>query len=454
MQSPSEPDQVPKTKARLFAWHGWLGLNFGLLLFIITLAGAFAVLSQELDELVTPAMRLEKDAGPMSWSNVLEYVRLAEPDAVVRSMAMPRGPGLAATVLVDRPNQKAVRLYVNPESGEILGETSSFNLQTFFKAFHTTLFFPDKPLHGTYVVAIFSFVLLFAVLTGLLFYKHWWRHLFRLRAHLGWKVAVSDLHRLLGSWTLVFSALMAVTGVWFFFKWMPFVQARWEIRAPKVAENVLEQLPPDELVAKAQAALPGLRPRLFRPAEIAGDPVYIDGYLNSPLLGASATHVFLNPATGEVAQRQTPENVTGLRRWLYAADELHFGRFGAWENLPLKILWSFLGLCLPAMVLTGAVISLKRAGISSVHMAWWSVGLTALILAYGLYSAFGAIKGYGPIAEDVATGEEVQSFPAVPTGVWLVIGVFLFLQAAAVAAWYGLAWQMFRRRGRAGALDA
>ncbi len=446
----------PNTKARLFAWHGWLGLNFGLLLFIITLAGAFAVLSRELDELTTSAMRLEKEAGPMSWSNVLEYVQLAEPDATVRWIAAPLHPREAATVLVDRPGQKSVRLYANPESGEILGETSSFNLQSFFKAFHTTLFFPDKPLHGTYVVAIFSFVLLFAVLTGLLFYKHWWRHLFRLRVHLGWKVVVSDLHRLLGSWTLVFSALMAVTGIWFFFKWMPFVQARWEIPAPKIAqgEGRSEVLPPDELVAKAQEALPGLRPRLFRPAEIDGDPVYIDGYLGSPLLGAPATHVFLDPASGEVVQRQTPESLTGLRRWLYAADELHFGRFGAWENLPLKILWSFLGLCLPAMVLTGAFISLKRARISSVHMGWWSVALTALILAYGLYSAFGAIKGYGPVAEDLATGEEVQDFPAVATGVWLVIGAFLFLQAAAVAAWYGLAWRMFRYRRHAGALDA
>lgn len=448
MQSSSEPR--PNAKARLFAWHGWLGLNFGLLLFVITLAGAFAVVSRELDEWTTPAMRLEKDSGPMSWSSVLEYVQLAEPDAIVRSIAAPAEAREAAVVLIDRPDQKGVRLFADPASGEILGETSSFTLQAFFRSFHAHLFFPDKPLHGTFVVAAFGFVLFFTVLTGLLFYKHWWRHLFRLRLALGWKVAVSDLHRLLGSWTLVFSALMSVTGMWFFFKWMPFVQDRWEIKAPRLAEVTEgEALSADDLMARAKEALPGLRPRQFRPANDASEPVYVDGLTGSPLLGAAAVHLFLNPVSGEVIQMQKPGDIAPLRRWMYAADELHFGRFGAWENLPLKLLWSFLGLCLPAMVLTGALISLKRAEASRSRVQWWSAVLTAVILTYGFYSALSEIRSYGPTIEDPASGEVVQSFPIVAPAVWGVIGLFLLLQCATVLSWYGaVIWLGRRRKGR------
>ena len=443
MQSSSEPG----AKARLFAWHGWLGLNFGLLLFVITLAGAFAVISRELDEWTAPAILLEKDSGPMSWSSVLEYVQLAEPDATVRSIASPAKAGEVAVVLVDRPDQKGVRLFADPASGEILGETSSFTLQAFFRAFHAHLFFPDEPIHGTFVVAAFGFVLFFTVLTGLLFYKHWWRHLFRLRLALGWKVIVSDLHRLLGSWTLVFSALMAVTGMWFFFKWMPFVQQGWEIKTPRLtAVTEGEALSADDLVAKAEAVLPGLKPRLFRPANDASEAAYVDGFLSSPLLGAAAVHVFLNPTSGEVIQIQKPGEITALRRWMYAADELHFGRFGAWENLPLKLVWSFLGLCLPAMVLTGALISLKRAGALGSQMRWWSAVLTVAILTYGCYSALSEIRGYGPTVENFDTGEETQNFPTVAPAVWGVIGIFLFLQCATVLVWYAAAWWFGRKR--------
>lgn len=445
MQSSSEPG--PNAKARLFAWHGWLGLNFGLLLLVIALAGAFAVVSRELDEWTTPAMWLEKESGPMSWSSVLEYVQLAEPDVVVRSIAAPAQAREAAVLLIDRPDQKGVRLFADPTSGEILGESSSFTLQAFFRAFHAHLFFPDKPLHGTFVVGAFAFVLFFTVLTGLLFYKYWWRHLFRLRLALGWKVVVSDLHRLLGSWTLVFSALMSVTGMWFFFKWMPFVQPGWEIKAPRLAEVTEgETLSPDELVARAHEVLPGLEPRLFRPANDASEAAYVDGFVGSPLLGASAVHVYLNPVSGAVIQMQKPGEITPLRRWMYAADELHFGRFGAWENLPLKLVWSFLGLCLPAMVLTGALISLKRAGASGSRMQWWSVALTAAILVYGGYSALSEIRGYGPTIEDLASGEETQGFPVVAPAVWGVIGLFLFLQCAVVLIWYGASVWFGRRK--------
>jgi len=434
--------------ALFFSWHGWLGVNFGLLLFVVTLAGVFAVLSRELDSLVTPGLRLEASGGPMAWSDVQDFVRLAEPEAVIRSIEAPSGPRDAAVVVIDRPDQRSVRLYADPETGEILGESSGFTLQVFFRAFHTKLFFPDSPVHGTYVVALLAFVLAFAVLTGLLFYKHWWRHLFRLRVRLGGKVLVSDLHRLLGSWTLVFSAVMAVTGMWFFFKWMPFLHRSWEVRGPVVSGAATgEALTASDFVERAAQALPGLEPRTFRPSLRGDEAVYVDGLTGSPVLGASASHVFLDPADGRVLQSQGPDNIPALRRWVAAADEVHFGRFGAWENLALKLAWSALGLCLPAMVLTGALISLKRSRASGIPGPAVGLVITTAILGYGAWCAGGEISAYGRVVDASGSEASVAQFPQLAPGVWAVLAGFLLLQFAAAAAWYGMAFLAFRRRG-------
>ncbi len=445
---PSSARSGRSAGAALFAWHGWLGVNFGLLLFVVTLAGVFAVFSRELDSLVTPGLRLASPGGPMGWTEVQDFVQLAEPDAVLRSIEAPSGPCDAAVAVIDRPDQRSVRVFADPATGEILGESSGFTLQAFFRAFHTKLFFPDQAVHGTYVVGLMGFVLAFTVLTGLLFYRHWWRHLFRLRARLGWKVFVSDLHRLLGSWTLVFSAVMAVTGMWFFFKWMPFLHRAWEVREPVVsaAAGRGELLGASALVERAREALPGLAPRVFRPSQRNDEAAYVDGLMNSPFLGASATHAFLDPADGRVLQNQSPSSISGLRRWVAAADEIHFGRFGAWENLTVKALWSALGLCLPAIVLTGALISLKRSRASGGPGVAVGLVITTLILGYGAWCAFGEVASYGRIMEERGSEAVILQFPQLPPGVWVVIVGFLLIQLAAAAAWYGLALRVLRRR--------
>ena len=38
----------------VFELHGWIGLNLGLILFVVCLSGTFATLSDEIDALIDP----------------------------------------------------------------------------------------------------------------------------------------------------------------------------------------------------------------------------------------------------------------------------------------------------------------------------------------------------------------------------------------------------------------
>ena len=55
----------------LYQIHGWLGLNFGLVLFIICLSGSFAVVSHEIDWLCNPAIRVSPEGERLPWSALL-----------------------------------------------------------------------------------------------------------------------------------------------------------------------------------------------------------------------------------------------------------------------------------------------------------------------------------------------------------------------------------------------
>lgn len=373
---------MPLDSKQLFALHGWLGMNFGLLLALVCLSGTFATLSHEIEWATQSNLRIEPD-GPVQWQKTYEALQRAHPEMHVGGIS--RGEttvldGVAWTSFLSTPDGRWQRARVDPYDGEVVRSGARLYLTDYLRQLHYNFFWG----WGFYLVCLIALPLLLSIVSGLLFYKRWWRHLFRLEVSKGLHAFGSSLHRLLGVWTLVFGLLMAGTGLWYLAEaeLVPYEVAypsTPSLATETVAEHgpTPELRPLDDYVAAATEAVPALDPTGISLPRSSDGTVKVEGRAGQWLVRDRANAVFLNPYTTEVVDVRRSEKMGALSWWVHVADALHFGY---WGGLATKFLWALFGLCLPISVLSGAYLSWHRAGViggRSSHAddanrpAWW-----------------------------------------------------------------------------------
>ncbi|MEM6841932.1 MAG: PepSY-associated TM helix domain-containing protein [Bacteroidota bacterium] len=351
----------------LFKIHGWLGLNIGLLLFVICFSGTFATLSNEIDWLLDPAVRVEAQDQPIAWEAMYQNLRKEFPDAKSFGLMEQKnsftevGDYFAAAAMVTTSNGETLKVHFNPYTGVIQGYNPFLDVQRFFRSYHNNFFDGSR---GVYVVTTFAFFLLFSVLTGFLFYKKWLKNLFRLRRDKGLRVLFADAHRMAGIWSLLFALLIALTGVWYFTEKMIYESDNAEIlrfEKPKsISESEVCQLGDtptflslDTYVRNAELAFPGFRVEgIWMPRQPNGY-VEMDGQDSNPLTRDRTNKVYAHPFTGEVVHIQRAGDLPLLQLINNVVDPLHFGTFG---GLAVKILWFVFGLVLSISILAGTYL--------------------------------------------------------------------------------------------------
>jgi len=353
------------TNKSLFTLHGWLGMNFGLLLFWVCLSGAIASLSYEIEWLSQPELRIEAE-GPIRWQASYDALRSQYPEHQVGGFARDWPAvidGLAWSSYLIRPDGDFAQVRVDPYAGEIVRAPTRLYLQDLARMFHYR--FLDSGSWGFYLVCLVAFPILLSIVSALLFFKRWWRHLFRLRVGSGGRAFLSSLHRVTGVWSLIFGLVIAITGVWYLVE--DFLPAEAFPEYPTVSEQRLAAvgptppaLPLARYVEAAREAFPGLEPTGIYLPTGPEDVVEVRGRTGRILVRDRANAVFLDPYDASVVGVHDSSRDGALKWWMNAADSLHFGY---WGGLTSKILWAVFGLCLPVMVLTGAYLSWRRAGI-------------------------------------------------------------------------------------------
>lgn len=430
-----------------FRIHSFAGVVTGLMLFVICWSGTFAVLSHEIDWLVTPEARADEGEGRASWGEIEAAVAAAFPSAEIRWLSAPLYRASTAQAVVDLPAQRAMRVYVDPYTAEVRGVSSYFTVQRFFRSFHMNLFLKR---FGYYTVMAFALTMLTSLVAALVFYKRWWRR-FLVRPRGRGKAFWSTLHKTVGLWSIWFLLVIGVTGGWYLFEMLRVDVGDGKVAYAGTGDFAVNRIPPaasdpslpvqplDALVDRVRHLRPDLEMAVigFRGENRA--VLYVDGQAAHLLVRDRANQVHLDRRNGEVSYNQTPHDYSLYWRWSDTADPLHFGDFG---RLWSKGVWFVFGLVLSGLILTGVWLHahrLARETAARARSRWPGAGAAVLVtLAVLAASAAGGIaelRNYG------STIDGVRKFPEIAPGVAATIIGWILATLAIIFAWVFLLWR-------------
>ncbi|MCL1075533.1 PepSY-associated TM helix domain-containing protein [Shewanella dokdonensis] len=386
------------SKKQWLAWHTFIGVLSGMMLFIICWSGTFATVSHELDWLTNPAWR--SDASSISHQQLVDAYRQVQnvmPEVEIRQIETANSAGYAISVMIKPPHKAPEYVLVDPQTMSINGSYSALTIARFFRDFHMVLFNPLGI--GKYLVCVFALLLLTSIVTGLLFYKRWWQKFWALPTGNSARAKWSSWHRWLGVWSLWFSLLIGVTGSWYLFEQSRFnffdglfsytdsVQGA-ERPLPQLTANNTSISPAQlaDAISMAEQAIPELT--IHQISLNRGGYLFIAGQTSALLVRHRANKVYIDPTTMQLSYHQTADELSPYWRWSNMADPLHFGSFG---GLYSKLIWFVFGLALSVMAFSGTWMYVKRlaakASSSRVISLRFAVYLSWLCLAAALVIA-------------------------------------------------------------------
>lgn len=351
----------------LFQVHLWVGLGLGLYMLVMGVTGSALVFADELEGWLTPGIEAaDQVAGaPAPVSALLAAARRAYPGRQVTALYGPTSRRPTAVVYMKR-GEEVLHAYLHPVSATLAAATTpSTSAVRWLQDLHFNLLSGRA---GRAVNGAGAAMLFLLCITGVVL---WWPGALRWTRALvvdfgrTWRRVNWELHSAAGFWAAGFLAMWALTG--FYFGYAQQVSG-WIHRVSPVSSLMVPHPVPTRMSAKpdveamlAEAArrvpqgrffglqLPGgqrstyivFMAREVPEAKRSCDYLYFDSnsgaYLGTWHRGLSAS------AADEVI------------RWIVP---LHFGLFG---GLPVRILWSVLGLTPALLFVTGMGMWWNRA---------------------------------------------------------------------------------------------
>jgi len=348
-----------------FQLHGWFSLPIWLVFCFVCLTGTIAVISHELTWLTNSAARATNpDNLPQkSMPELISTVEKAYPTAKVTT-SMTFEPYLVNAVIFTDSDKPFAIAYVNQYTGKIQQINEGITLISFMRSLHGWLLFPWHGSYsiGYYIVCFMAFVMLGALITGLVVYKKFWRSFVnpKLRINQGKKTLLSDLHKLAGVWSMWFLLLMSVTGLWYLTQavlWHndydiePHPEALNIAELPiNVAEAPISPISLANALAITKARFSDFKNTYIIPPEYYRDTYKLYGMGDHIFYDEYAYGVTISPWTGEITSTRTPDKMTTLQTLSHIANPLHYGSIG---GLWTKAIWFIFGLFLTGMSITG-----------------------------------------------------------------------------------------------------
>ena len=344
-------------------WHSLFGMLFLLIFMFFFVTGTLSVFGREIDWVFTPEQRVAVAAeGKQPLGDIFDAVRESHPDAQPLSILRLPAARFADHVTVRVVGQGKQVVYVDPYRAVVQGVGPVDNLWSSLRELHRALSSDSRAV--MVLVTLMTLPLAGMLITSLILYPRFYRGFLslpkrgaRLRAQL------SDLHRFIGAWSVVFITVLVLTTAEFMLESLG-LGPKFYASYAQPAQEGAPPLPPgfsgaelDKSIALAVKKYPGLQVSDVLLPSRNGEPLALRGELTGKLARPSANSVSFDPFTLELRGAHRVET-SGTGLWIFEAMRvLHYGSFA---GLLSRILWLIFGLGVSVLAALGALIYAER----------------------------------------------------------------------------------------------
>lgn len=388
---------------RMLDGHGWLGLAFAALIYLICLTGAVAVFAPELRQWEQPAPRVQ----------TLTDAALTQ--VAAEAAARARAEGVTEAIQIFPPDEWTSRLGVRwvhrdgrdvrwyADSAGRLVQRAHTPWTDFVAGLHADLRLPGP--WGEYVVGLIGVALLASIVSGVLAHPRILRDAFHLRLGGDKRVQDADVHNRIGVWALPFHFVVTLTGAFLGLAGLIVTGLAFAAYGGDTGRAVEAVLGPQAAVTGRPAPLPdfaAIRARVLdmtagaEPRFIVVERFGTTGQLTqydaaAPGHLAAAERYFFDAQDRFLRTAGGADGPVGMQ--LYAAvTPLHFGTFG---GLAVKAAYLLLGLGLCWVTSTGVTIWLARRRARGRPAPGWERAWTAVVWGQPAALAISAVLAIG-----------------------------------------------------------
>lgn len=355
----------------LFQVHLWVGIILGIYMIVVALTGSILVFKDELAMLSYPKLMHAARANESARAElptVIERARVAYPQHKLVSAYAPGVFGETFLIYMEAPRENWLYVFADPADGHVIGALDLKSSWLFWAAdLHFRLLAGEV---GFILNGIGAGFLALLCVTGTALW--WpgirkWAWALKVNFRRSWKRINFDLHSAVGFWTLAIIFMWALSGMYFVWP-KQFEAVIGKFSSVASATEPAFDLPPPatgrsadlrRVAALAQAASPASRMSGIYLPEDPKIPITV--FMARKNIGdfSQMDHVYFDPSSGtQLAVWHAGVNPTLGGKLLYWLGPLHFGVY--W-GLPVKIIWATLGLSLPLLTVTGALMYWNRA---------------------------------------------------------------------------------------------
>lgn len=359
-----------KENNKLWAIHSWVGLYAGVIIAFLSITGAAALFRVELDHVFNPHLRSVTPEGrQLAMTPVVEKVKAQHPDKVLFEVELPVSATGSWNIRLLPKEQRRLfpifwEVFVNPYTGEILGERNYYKSFTYYlRNIHVRFY---EGFYGRQIVGLAGIALLISTVTGLLIYGRFMKkRFFGTIRKKNLRVSQADYHKLIGMLALVFNLMIAITGAWLGLQ--GYLQKWLNIERPNTfkliekpyskEEDIALTFDFDSIYLASRTHFPQLMPVIIRPSTNGDGVVEVIGDVPKQVYERNSNKIVLSKDNYQPKFIYNISHDNAGAKLFYVQESLHFGDYG---GLALKLLYGVLSLTSGFLALSGFIVYLER----------------------------------------------------------------------------------------------